>query len=806
MMVKNYLLVAFRSIRRHSGNSVINISGLAIGMAVCLLILHYISFERSYDSFHKNADNVYRLKMISRTGDGRTFEFATGPLALGEVVKREFPGVVDFTRVHMQQEMIVAREDTRFYEKRIFYIDPSFFKIFSFPLVRGDASSALAKPGSVLISESAARKYFGSQDPMGKILKTGDRYRGSYMVEGIFKDFPKNSHMKSDILVSNLAVVNNPYFRRNNWGIYQFHTYIQLQPGTHPESLRGKLAQIIDKYLGEEARKLNRQRECHLQPLKDIHLHSNCILEFEANGNATSLNLLFISALFIIIIAWVNYINLCTARAMERAKEVGLRKVVGSSRVQLIKQFFTESLSLNIISAVLAVIIVLLLMPFYNQMIGYSASLEIFAKPGFWLIFILIFISGVFFSGLYPAFIMSSFTPINVLKGRFLDLAGGKKARKVLVVFQFAISVALTAATLMAYQQIKYMRSQDPGFDKDQVLVVKTPLGGLGASQRNRLQTVKTEILRNPQVVNITSSFHVPVHSQGADTEIRKQGDKPEKTILTNVSWVGYNFLDTFGMKLLAGRDFSEKISTDKEAVIINEKLMKLLGYENPEKALDQFVINPDGQRYRIIGVVKDYNHFSLKEPIKSRLLRLTFYDLSGFFSFKLNTHNVSETVKFINKKWHEVFPMFPFDYFFLDEFFDRQYKADIQFGRLFGIFTLLTILIAAAGLFALSAFSAAQRTKEIGIRKVLGADVSTIITLLSKDFLKLVLISLFIGIPLTYLWADRWLSNYAYRTDIGWWFFIIPVLIIVPVVLVTISYNVIKVAYTNPVSSLRYE
>ncbi|UCH98453.1 MAG: ABC transporter permease [Candidatus Aminicenantes bacterium] len=805
-MIKNYLLTAFRNIKKHKGYSLINIAGLAIGMAVCLLIWYYVSFERSYDSFQKDADNIYRLKMIMQKGE-RTFEFAPTCLALGPALKAEFPEVLEFARIHVQRETIVAREDTRFYEELIFYVDPSFLKMFYLPLKRGNPRTALTKPNTLLISESAAKKYFGNENPVGKNIHIFDRYGQNYTVEGIFKDLPENSHMQFDFLASNQNVLIHPLFRDNNsWMVYQFYTYILTHPDFNLKSLETKIAKIIDKYMGDDMRKFNRRHICVLQPLRDIHLYSDCIIELKENGNATALNWLLISAVFILIIAWVNYININTARAMERAREVGLRKVVGASRIQLIRQFFAESLTLNILSAGMAIILVLILIPYCSSFTGSRIFMTIFSSPHFWVPFLVIFVIGTFFTGLYPAFILSSFKPGNILREKFINYGGGRMSRQVLVVFQFTISVALIAATLTVYQQIRFMKNQDLGFNKDQVLVVRTPRANLRDTTREKLDTVKTEILKDPRVLNIAGTFHVPGHAMGADMEIRRVEDEPEKLFLTEVTWVRYHFLDTLGIKLFVGRDFSEKIITDREAVIINEKAMNLLGFESPEKAIDAYITTIFGERLKIIGVIKNYNHRSLKEAVKSRIIRFALFELPGFFAFKLNTNNIKETVEFIEKKWKEVFPNLPFDYFFLDEFFNQQYKADNQFGAIFGFLALLTIFIAASGLFGLSAFNAARKTREIGIRKVLGADVVNILVLLSKNFLKLVFTALLIALPLTYLWVDKWLTTYAYRTTISWWFWVIPILITIPIVLLTLSYNVIKAAYTNPANTIRYE
>lgn len=804
-MFKNYLSVALRNFKRHFGYSVINIVGLAVGMAVCLLILQYVSYERSYDDFHENGDNIYRLKRVLRTSDGRGIESAYSVRSLGPVLKKDFPEVVDFSRIWISANNPTIYKEARFYEK-VLFVDQSFLKMFSFSFIKGDPATALSRPNTVVLSESTAKKYFGSENPVGKVITMLDGGVPDKIVDGIIKDVPENSHIKFNILGSIHDKLEYQAFK-HGWKTHLFYTYISLKAGTEPKFLESKIPGIVEQYMGEELRRTNQQENFVLQPLRDIHLYSNIMDEFEVNGNAQTVRFLLIIAFFILVVAWINYINLSTARALDRAKEVGLRKVVGADRKQLVKQFFLESMLLNLMGAVLSIVTVVISIPYYNKLTGNSLSMAIFTEARFWLFFLLIFIIGSFFSGLYPAVVLSSFKPVTVLRGRFSSSASGNMLRKFLVVFQIGISIALIASTLTIYNQVKFMKSRDLGFDKDQVLMIKSPkiLQAPGVDYRRNMRNFRTELLRYPQIEAFAFCFHVPGHPDKADDKIWRAKGGPGKSIFTQVTWTQFFYVELLKLRLAAGRGFSMKtIRADLKCAVINEKLSKMLGFESPGQALGDYIVKK-GKQYKIIGVVKDYHYYSLRKPIEPRLFLLTPRSLS-LIGLRLKTADPREVMVFIKKKWDELLPGNPFIYFFLDEFFDRQYKGEMQFRKTFGLFSLLAVFIACSGLFGLSSYTVLQRTKEVGIRKVFGAEIPDMLQLLSKGFTKLALAALCLSLPLTYWGFSKWLESYTYRIEIGWWFWVIPTLIIIPIILITVSYSVVKVAYTNPVKSLRYE
>jgi putative ABC transport system permease protein len=805
-MIKNYFLIALRNIRKHFGYSFINIAGLAIGMAACVLIWQHVNYEWSYDRFHENADNIYRLKRVLHTSNGQTTESAFTVHGLGPILKKDFPGVVDYARMGTRPMTALIYKESRFFERRLVYSDPSFFTLFSIPVIKGDPVS-LEKSNALFLSESMAKKYFGDEDPVGKPIMVLDQYFPFKVVEGVFKDIPGNSHMKIDIIAPMVNVVNNGYFK-SGWKRNLFYNYILLRPDADPGALEAKLSGIIEDRMGVDLQKNNQKMEIKLQPLKDIHLYSNILDEFDVNGDARSVYFLLVIAIFILGIAWINYINITTVRALGRAKEVGLRKVVGATRRQLSGQFFWESLVINFLAALLALIIVFLSLKYYNQISGNAFSAAIFGKLDFWLFFFLIFIIGAFLSSLYPAAVLSSFKPVDVLKETSMRFNRGNMMRKLLVVVQVAISVGLIAATLTIYNQLQFMRNHDLGFDKNQVLVLKSPrLAASGGELLKSLKIFKDEVLKDPRITNATPCFHVPGEQDTkADDSIWRELDGPGKTVFTQVTWVQDDFVGTFKIRLLAGRDFSKEIESDKEAAIINETALKLLGYKGPSEAIDTYIMKKGNRkRYKIIGVMKNYNHYSLEKEIEARVLLPTSKYLS-FLALRLDTTNLQETMTFLREKWQEVLTLNPFDYYFVDEFFDRQYKEEKQFGGIFRVFTLLAIFIACSGLLALSSYVVLQRTKEVGIRKVLGATTRGILLLLTRDFIKLTLLAVCIALPLTYWGVSSWLQDFAYRIGIGWWFWVIPTILIIPIVMATLSVNVFKIASTNPSQSLRYE
>lgn len=804
-MLKNYLLVALRIIKRHWGYSFINAVGLAIGMAVCLLVLQYISYEKSYENFHKKRENLYRVELAYYI-DGSLHEYlANSTRSLGPALKEAFPEVVDYARLYENGEGVVRYEDFSAKVEYIFLADPTFLTMFSFPLVKGNPATALAEPFSAVISESAAKRIFGDEDPMGKRIKYDRIEYWDYIIKGVFKDVPGNSHLRFDFLFSIHHIDNSDYFR-NGWNSHNFFTYVLLNPHADVKALEAKLPGFLDKFIGERCRRNNSREVYSFQPISNIYLYSPDPGYHVGHGSLETIDFLTGIAIFILIIAWANYITLSTARAMERSREVGLRKVVGATRLKLVKQFIFESVLLNLAGSIFAVILVRIFTPGFNQLMGIPLSASLMGDITFWLALLIILIGGVLISGLYPALVLSSFKPITVLKGLLKSNPSGINSRKVLVIFQLVISIVLLAGTFTVYRQIDFMRSQDLGINIDQVLLVKGPV------VINRVENIWVkmftffkEVREYPTVVSTTMGG-VPGRNYISSTDINREGNPT--SFMVRRCWMDFGFLDTFQIKLLAGRNFSREFATDhREAVLLNEKAVKMLGFDSPENAVNQYIMDDRGQtRLKIVGVVENYHQKSLKDDIEPVIFRYFIHYGSSFYSFKLNTVNIDETIAVIKDKWNKFLTGNPFDYIFLDDYFKRQYKAEFRFGQLFNILTILAIFIACIGLLGLAAYAALQKTREIAVRKVLGADVSSIIGLLTKDFIRWLIISSLIALPIAYYIFSKWLEEYAYRIEIGIWFFIVPVIIITSIVLITVIYHVVKAALQNPAESLRYE
>ncbi len=693
-----------------------------------------------------------------------------------------------------------------FNQDKVFYAEASFLKIFSFPMLEGSPELSLDNPDTAIISESSARKYFGNGDPLGKMIIVTNNYgKQFYKITGIFKDVAENSHIKFELLLSYKTLINLNNQAAYYWGWNAFNTYVLIEPKADPHALEMKFPQLIEKYNNYDK---DYRRQYILQPIKDIHLHSNLRHEPEVNGNARTIYFLTIISVFILLIAWINYINLSTTRSIKRAKEVGIRKVLGSSHLQLIKQFIFESVFLNILAVIIALVIVEIFLPYFSRLTGKPLILLQWSNTWLWLA--LSISIGAIFSAIYPAFILSSFNPVTVLKVRLAHLYKGINFRRCLVIFQFAISIILIIGTLIVYKQLSFMRNQDLGIDIEQILAVKIP--GELAYSANHINRFKKELLGYPSIKNITASSTIPGKEySNASSGIRPLNSNPEDGKRCFFITVDYEYFDFFGIKLLAGRKFSKAFSTDMNDIILNEEAAKIFGYENPNNALKQKILHGGlGEQIKeTIGVIKNYHHKSLKESLQPIIFSLTEGDVNGrnnYFSLKISGRNIDQTISLVKNKWEHVFPGKPFDYFFLDESFSNQYKSDQQFGRVFGLFTMLAFLISCLGLFGLASFTTEQRTKEIGIRKILGASVSSILLFLTKEFTKWVLIANIIAWPIAYYAMHRWLQDFAYRTNIGIFTFIISALLALTIALLTVSYQAVKAALANPIEALRYE
>ncbi len=812
-MFENYVKVTFRNISKNKIYSALNILGLSLGIAACLFILQYVSYERSYDTFHRDYQDIYRVMYQVYRGENPEPEIdcAAAVPRVGPFMKEKFPEVMDFARAYPISR-VVEYNNTLFREKRIHIADPAFLKIFSFPLIAGNVETALTEPNTVVISETAAQKYFGSENPMGKKVRMNGEH--TMEVTGVAQDVPDNSHIKFDFLISFETLNNNT--RRDDgtipsetsWGWYDYNTYVRLQPGTDYKDFDRRFAEALYEERGEDFEKYNFKAAFPLQPIEEIHLYSNLLQESEPEeqGDGDAVFFLTIIAFFILLIAWINYINLSTARSIERAKEVGVRKTMGAYRKQLIYQFLAESFVLNFLATIIGLIIVAVSIRYFNSLTNSVLSLDFLVKPEFWLVFSGIFLGGSVVAGIYPAFVLSSFRPASVLKGNLSGDKFGNQLRRVLVVFQFSASVTLIAGTVIVYQQLAHMRNTDLGFDMTETLVIKGPqVFGVDSLYESTLRTFKTELRQKSEIVNVTAGSNVPGDEIFWTNGIKKHSDSQDKFKIIYNAGVDYDYFDTYGIKILAGRNYGPTFTTDTGSLILNKAAISYLGFESVESAINQKVTFW-GQPKTVVGVVDDYNQMSVKSSVSPIAFPLVKRARS-FFTLKLNAASgYQDAFEVAKNTYDQFFPGNPFDYFFLDEFYNRQYENEQTFSRVFVLFAGLAIVVACLGLFGLSSFSALKRTKEIGIRKALGANISSIVMLLSKEFVVLVLIGNLIAWPVVYFLMNNWLNNFASRIDIGLWVFLVAGLLVIMIALITVGYKTIVTAKSNPVGALRYE
>lgn len=821
-MFRNYIKIAFRNMLRHKGLSFINIFGLAIGIASCLLILQYVTFEFSYDDFHEGQENIYRVRLDQYTNNELIFKSSENYPGAGPALKKELPEVLEYARLYnlgSKNNVVIAYLDgpgdpIEFKHRRFLYADSSFLGMFSYPMIMGDPATALQEPFTMVISESYAKKYFGEANPIGKMLRMRDDDFNDELckVTGVVIDPPQNTHLKFDVLISYKTLFARgdwaPGRYDQSWGRKDMYTYIKVLPGSDPEALTGKFPGIIEKY-SPDLKENNRRDEFILQSLGDIHLYSQLTDEAEINGDGEAVNFLLIIACFIVIIAWVNYINLSTSRALERAKEVGLRKVVGAFRGQLIKQFLAESFLVNLFGIALAIVIVILSLRFFNDISGMSLTIWSLNPAAFWITLTLLALVGAFCAGAYPAFVLSSFQPVKVLRGKFTRSASGSLLRSILVTLQFGMSIALIAGTFIVYKQLNYMQGRNLGFNPEQTLVVERP----GVANRDReerrrsIDAFKTDAANHHAIRAVTGSSTVPGKKMRFKTEVYRQGENSEEGILFTFSGVDFDFMPAFEMEIIAGRVFSRDYPSDADtAAVITESAARVLGFQKPADAIGQILVI---ERFRwnpiVVGVIKDYHQESLKLKTHPTLFYMTQYG-AEYYMMKVNTGDVSAALSHIEGAWQRNFPGNPFQYFFLDDYFNRQYQSEQQFGKLFAVFAILALVIGCLGLFGLSAFNAQQRTKEIGVRKVLGASVPGIVYLLSTDVIRLVLIAGLVATPIIFLIMNNWLEKFAYRTEVGWLIYIAAAGLVLLVALLTVAYQTIRAATRNPVESLQYE
>ena len=805
-MLRNYFKIAWRNIVTNKAYSAINIGGLALGMAATLLIFQYVSFERSYDRFHEKADRIYRVKAERYEKGVLSTEWAGGPFAVGNHLKDAFQEVEDYTKVYVRNNLLLEANDRKYKVEQGAFATPSFFSIFSYPLLRGNQQTALAEPNTGVISVSLAKRLFGTRNPVGQVILIEREF--PIRLTGVYQDFPRNSHLEADFLLSfstfqRLVNPKNEPDKNfdNAWNWDGCLTYLLLQQEANPEKLAAKFPAFLEKK-GETDSKTGNRLALQLQALPDIHLYSHFMFEASTNGDGNSVYVLLCVAFFIIAIAWINYINLATARAIGRAKEVGVRKAVGSYRSQLIAQFLIESALLNFMAVVVAVVGIVVALPLFNQFTDQQLTHSFVWSARFWLGLGAMYGIGTLLSGAYPAFVLSGFNPVSVLKNGVSGFKEGVFLRKSLVVIQFSASVFLLVGTITVFRQLAFMRSQNLGIDIGQTLVLDRPMND--STRINRTKALKAYLLQQSAIKSVAVSGNIPGEKVEFNAGgIRLAGTPEETGKQYRVIGVDYDFVHAYGMKVIAGRNFNTKLG-EKDAVVFNRTGIRQLGFTSPENALGK-KIDFWGDILTIVGVVDDFHQQSLREAYEPLILRLD-PGVNGQLSIKLADSNPRQAIGIVKKAWSQFFPTDPFSYSFLNERYDKQYRADERFGQVFGFFTLMAVLVACLGLLGLATFTAQQRTKEIGVRKVLGASVASIVTLLSKDFLRLVLIAIVIASPIAWYAMNRWLQDFAYKIDIEWWVFALAGLLAVGIALLTVSFQSVKAALMNPVRSLRSE
>ena len=810
IMIKNYFKIAFRNLTQSKGYSALTIFGLALGLAVCMLSILYVQDEFSFDKFNLKADRIYRING-DLTYAGKHSVIAVAPTPMGETLKHDFPEVENFTRLGKYSSQLVKSEEKSIREAKILYADSTVFDVFTLPMLAGNPQKALAEPQSVVITKSMAQKYFGTNDALNKTLVFDNK--DIRKVTGIIEDISAQSHFQADFL---LPLYETKDAKANKWGNHIFNTYVLLKPGSRPESVETKFERVLQTYLDPalkryfqttlaETRKAGNNFSYSLMPLVKIHLYSDREGELSPNNSIQSVYIFMLIGLFILLIAVFNFINLTTARSAKRAREVGVRKVMGSDRSVLILQFLSESLLTTFFALLVSIVLLYLMLPAFNSLsakdlhisnvINLSSVFYVLAGTG---------LVGVL-AGIYPAFFLSSFKPIIALKGGSLVQNKRQGLRSYLVVFQFSLSVLLIIGTLLINQQLRYIQSQKVGFGKEQVVIVKTAL-----SSKSEVVTFKNEVLQIPAVKTGTVSGFLPVTSSRWNDMWYAEQETDEKNAINMQEWmIDPDYLSTFNLVLAKGRNFAEGRVTDQEAVIINESAAKSFGYQNP---VGKTIHKPGGELLTIIGVVKDFHYESLRDKIQplgmvvngAALSQSLENSFSQAVSFKLGTNDIPAAIAAIEGKWKTLAPGQAFEYSFLSEDFDAMYRSEQRIEKLFTAFAAIAILIACLGLFGLSAFSAEQRTKEIGVRKVLGASIASITTLLSKDFLKPVLIAIVIATPVGWYAMNRWLQDFAYKIEIQWWVFALAGLLSLIVALATVSFQSIKAALMNPVKSLK--
>ncbi len=804
-MLKNYLKITTRNLTKNKLFSIVNILGLTIGITCFILIGLFVLDELTYDSFNTKSGRIFRLNSYYKVGDNR-FNLANSPMPLANALKLECPEIEKTARVLPGNNIYVKKDNEYIKEESFFYADSSLFDIFTIEFLRGNPKTALTQPNSVVITTITAEKYFSSENPIGKRITLSNGME--FLITGVVKPVPKNSHFEFDFIASLNSL---PESSKTNWFGQFVHTYVLTNKGVTAKELNKKIYSVAEKHLGPIIKSafgvsykefLNNGNDFSFAfvPLRDIHLYSKVFNELKEAGDINTVYLFSAIAIFILIIASINFINLATARSTKRANEIGVRKVLGSNKTQLIKQFLSESVLLCFIAVIISVMFVELVLPYFNNLTGKELSLNlsgnVFVIPG--LIFLTLALGIA--AGLYPSLLLASFKPVLVLKSKAIINSKKGGLRKSLVIFQFATSVVLFVGTFVIYNQMQYIKNKNLGFNKDQVLVIKN-INDLGTKQFTFADAIK----ENVNVIDASLSLGLPDYNLTANI-YKKKGESNPYTLVTLP--VDYNYLSTYKLKMKEGRYFSKNISTDTLSIILNEAAVKKLDFKNPinSELLTSLGNENNVSPLKIIGIVKDFHIQTLKDEIRPAALILLNTPEANFLSVKISSNSIQKTIKYLSNKWKEFGQIKPMEYSFFDDNFNELYQSEIQSEKVFTIFAILAVIIACLGLFGLTAFTAEQRKKEIGIRKVLGATITNIVAMLSKEFLLLIVVANVIAWPVSYYLMHKWLEDFAYKTEIGIGVFLISGLAVLVIALITISFQAINAAVSNPVNSLRHE
>jgi putative ABC transport system permease protein len=807
-MFKNYLKIGFRNLAKNKIFSLINISGLALGLAVCLLIAAYVKDELSYDSSFANAKQLYRVG-VNVLGNGEIETYPNVDIAVGEGIKNKFPEVTAYSRLLKLRESFIKTGDKLFKERSLAFVDENFLDLFSTPLLKGNGATALKEPNSMVITKEFARKYFGEANALGESLTIGNTL---YKITGVINEMPSNTHFHFDGLLS----MSSLGVRQQTWSNIGFYTYLQLKEGADPKSVEARFPELVEKYVVPEtmrdmgvslaeAKKAINTFKFFLQPVTEIHLHSNTKYELEANSDIKYVYIFGAMAIFILLLACVNFTNLSTASSVKRAREVGVRKVLGSRKKQLITQFLVESVLMSLFSLIISLLLVYLLLPSLNDLAGKSIRFEQFLSPTAIALELLAALLVGLLAGIYPAFFITSFRVSKIFAGSSSVTTGSKSPlRSTLVVFQFAVSTGLIIATVIVYQQLQFMQDKKLGYDKEQLIYLQDAqlLG-----DRSAQEAFRQTLLSDPRVASVSIGTDLPGKFDPDGTQAYgkdKLGNENNAEIHINIYHVDYDYVSTLGLPIVKGRNFSRDFSTDSFGVVINETAVRDLGWANTDP-IGKTIVYSGQREFKVIGVAKDFHYSSVKQKIAPLVLQLGTGYRSGFI-VKVKTSEARSIITMFSNKWEQFSKGAPFAYNFLDEQFAALYQEEQKTGQLFTVFAGISILIACMGLFGLAAYITQQRSKELSVRKVFGASVPKLVLLVSKDFLWLVTIACFLSVPIAWWGMHHWLQDFAYRISIQWWVFAIAAAAALLLALATVSIQSIKAAMANPIKNLRNE